>query len=217
MLAALKSSCSCAGRIYLLQAVPYVHDRECSMTGKQTFHTDLVNPGNRSLCPVFGRLPRFQAIARWLETHMRYSTASNMRRPRCYTFLPSPTTTRSTKLTITAAANAPVRTVGPKRSSKPPTPLEPPTAPRVRMRPARQWKTARAYSMAAMATRVKQPALIWPTRSPKLSRPTARPPRMTLKLSHDRKVRSLAKKTLGSMRVGRAMCLPVVDGQWVGG
>jgi len=63
-----------------------------------------------------------------------------------------------------------------------------------------------------MATRVKQPALIWPTRSPKLSRPTARPPRMTLKLSHERKVRSLAKKTLGSMRVGRAMRLPVVDG-----
>lgn len=31
---------------------------------------------------------------------------------------------------------------------------------------------------------------------------------MTVKLSHERKVRSLAKKTLGSTRVGRAMRLP---------
>ena len=31
---------------------------------------------------------------------------------------------------------------------------------------------------------------------------------MTVKLSHDRKVRSLAKKTLGSTRVGSAMRLP---------
>jgi hypothetical protein len=62
--------------------------------------------------------------------------------------------------------------------------------------------------MAARATSVKRPALIWPTRSPKLSRPTARPPRMTVKLSQERKVRSLAKKTLGSTRVGRAMRLP---------
>jgi hypothetical protein len=44
--------------------------------------------------------------------------------------------------------------------------------------------------MAASATSVKRPALIWPTRSPKLSRPTARPPRMTVKLSHERKGRS---------------------------
>jgi hypothetical protein len=58
------------------------------------------------------------------------------------------------------------------------------------------------------ATSVKSPALICPTRSPKLRRPTARPPRMTVKLSHERKVRSLAKKTLGSTRVGRAMRLP---------
>ena len=33
---------------------------------------------------------------------------------------------------------------------------------------------------------------------------------MTVKLSHERKVRSLAKKTLGSTRVGRAMRLPGV-------
>ena len=45
--------------------------------------------------------------------------------------------------------------------------------------------------------------------SPKLSRPTAKPPRMTVKLSQERKVRSLAKKTLGSTRVGRAMRLPM--------
>jgi len=31
---------------------------------------------------------------------------------------------------------------------------------------------------------------------------------MTVKFSHDRKVRSLAKKTLGSTRVGRAIRLP---------
>lgn len=62
--------------------------------------------------------------------------------------------------------------------------------------------------MAAMATRVKRPADMRPIESPKLSRPTARPPRMTVKLSHERNVRSLAKKTLGSTRVGRAMRLP---------
>jgi len=64
--------------------------------------------------------------------------------------------------------------------------------------------------MAAMATRVNSPALIWPTLSPKLRRPMARPPRMTVKLSQERKVRSLAKKTLGSTRVGRAMRLPAM-------
>lgn len=32
---------------------------------------------------------------------------------------------------------------------------------------------------------------------------------MTVKLSHERKVRSLAKKTLGSTRVGRAIRLPM--------
>ena len=33
---------------------------------------------------------------------------------------------------------------------------------------------------------------------------------MTVKFSHDRKVRSLAKKTLGSTRVGRAIRLPIL-------
>lgn len=64
--------------------------------------------------------------------------------------------------------------------------------------------------MPAMATRVKSSAEIWPMRSEKLRRPTARPPRRTEKLSHERKVRSFAKKTLGSRRGGRAMRLPVV-------
>ena len=36
----------------------------------------------------------------------------------------------------------------------------------------------------------------------------ASPPRMTVKFSQERKVRSLAKKTLGSTRVGRAMRFP---------
>jgi hypothetical protein len=62
--------------------------------------------------------------------------------------------------------------------------------------------------MAAMAIMVKRLAAMRPTRSPKLSRPMARPPRRTVKLSHERKVRSLAKKTLGSTRVGSAIRLP---------
>lgn len=66
----------------------------------------------------------------------------------------------------------------------------------------------RAYIIAAIATNVNKPAEIRPMLSPKLRRPTASPPRMTVKLSHERKVRSFAKKTLGSTRVGRAMRLP---------
>lgn len=45
-------------------------------------------------------------------------------------------------------------------------------------------------------------------RSPKLSMPTARAPRMTVKFSQERKVRSFAKNTLGSTRVGSAMRFP---------
>jgi hypothetical protein len=63
--------------------------------------------------------------------------------------------------------------------------------------------------MAPIAITVKMAALICPTLSPKFRRPTARPPRMMVKFSQERKVRSLAKKTLGSTRVGRAMRLPV--------
>lgn len=47
--------------------------------------------------------------------------------------------------------------------------------------------------------------------SPKFSMPIARAPRMTVKFSHDKKVRSLAKKTLGSTRVGSAIRLPLDD------
>lgn len=63
--------------------------------------------------------------------------------------------------------------------------------------------------MVAMLTRVKRKAEIKAGRSPKFSMPMARAPRMTVKLSHERKVRSLAKKTFGSTRVGRAIRLPV--------
>lgn len=62
--------------------------------------------------------------------------------------------------------------------------------------------------MVNMATPVNRNAEMKATRSPKLSMPIAKAPRITVKLSHDRKVRSLAKKTLGSTRVGRAMRLP---------
>ncbi len=64
--------------------------------------------------------------------------------------------------------------------------------------------------MVAMATAVKRKAEMKAGRSPKFSMPMARAPRMIEKLSQERKVRSLAKKTLGSTRVGRAMRLPVV-------
>lgn len=42
--------------------------------------------------------------------------------------------------------------------------------------------------MVPIATRVNRPAEMRPTLSPKFSRPTARPPRMTVKFSHERNV-----------------------------
>jgi hypothetical protein len=63
-----------------------------------------------------------------------------------------------------------------------------------------------------MATPVNKKEEMKAGRSPKFSMPMARAPRMTVKLSHERKVRSLAKKTLGSTRVGSAMRLPVGEG-----
>lgn len=68
---------------------------------------------------------------------------------------------------------------------------------------------------------MKMEAEIKAGRSPKFNMPIARAPRITVKLSQERKVRSLAKKTLGSTRVGRAMRFPVkgerlVWGGWVG-
>ena len=64
--------------------------------------------------------------------------------------------------------------------------------------------------MAPIAMTVNRAAEMRPMRSPKFRSPTARPPRMTVKLSQERKVRSLAKKTFGSTRVGRAIFLPVL-------
>lgn len=63
--------------------------------------------------------------------------------------------------------------------------------------------------MPATATTKKTTAEINEVRSPKLSIPTASAPRITAKLSQERKVRSLAKNTLGSTRVGRAIRLPM--------
>lgn len=122
--------------------------------------------------------------------------------PHSLSHLRASSRSRSTKFTTTAAKSATASTVGPKRSSKP-------DWRRSRIARARQWKVPTAYSIAAIATTVNSAALVCPTRSPKLSSPTASPPRMTEKLSHDRNVRSLAKKTLGSTRVGSAMRLPV--------
>jgi hypothetical protein len=65
-----------------------------------------------------------------------------------------------------------------------------------------------------MATPVKRKDEMKAGRSPKLSMPMARAPSTTVKLSQDRKGRSLAKKTLGSTRVGSAIRLPVWEG-WV--
>jgi hypothetical protein len=62
--------------------------------------------------------------------------------------------------------------------------------------------------MVSMATPVNRKAEMKAGRSPKFSMPIASAPNMTVKLSHERKVRSLAKKTLGSTRVGNAIRLP---------
>jgi hypothetical protein len=63
--------------------------------------------------------------------------------------------------------------------------------------------------MVAIATSVNRKEEMKAGLSPKFNMPMARAPRMTVKFSHDRKVRSLAKKTLGSTRVGRAIRLPL--------
>lgn len=55
---------------------------------------------------------------------------------------------------------------------------------------------------------MKRDAEILPTLSPKLSKPIARDPRITVKFNHDKKVLSLAKKTLGSTLVGKAILFP---------
>ena len=65
-----------------------------------------------------------------------------------------------------------------------------------------------AYIIVSIATPVNRKAEMKAGRSPKFNMPMAKAPNMTVKFNHDRKVRSLAKKTLGSTRVGRAMRLP---------
>ncbi len=59
-----------------------------------------------------------------------------------------------------------------------------------------------------MAIKLKREAEILPILSPKFNKPTASDPKITVKLSHDKKVLSLAKKTLGSTLVGRAIRFP---------
>lgn len=59
-----------------------------------------------------------------------------------------------------------------------------------------------------MAIKLKSDAEIRPILSPKFNKPTASDPKITVKLSHDKKVLSLAKKTLGSTLVGKAILLP---------
>jgi len=109
----------------------------------------------------------------------------------------------STKFTTTARSRIIAKNVGPKRSSKP-------AWPRIRIDFARQWYVINAYIMVAIATPVKRNAEMKAGRSPKLSIPIASAPRTTVKLSHDRNVRSLAKKTFGSTRVGSAMRFPAI-------
>lgn len=62
--------------------------------------------------------------------------------------------------------------------------------------------------MVIIAARVKRKAEMKAGLSPKFSMPMASAPITTPKLSHERKVRSFAKKTFGSTRVGRAIRLP---------
>lgn len=63
--------------------------------------------------------------------------------------------------------------------------------------------------MVNMAMKVNNPALILPTESPKLSKPTPNDPKMTVKFNQDKNVLSLAKKTLGSTLAGNAILLLV--------
>ncbi len=76
------------------------------------------------------------------------------------------------------------------------------------MAAALQWYVTKAYIIVPIAKVVKSVADIRPTLSPKFRRPTPSPPRITVKFNHERKVRSLAKKTFGSTLVGSAILLP---------
>ena len=65
--------------------------------------------------------------------------------------------------------------------------------------------------MVAIATSVNRKEEMTAGLSPKFNMPMARAPRITVKFSHDKNVRSLAKKTFGSTRVGRAIRLPLLQ------
>lgn len=106
----------------------------------------------------------------------------------------------NTKLTTTAINKKKQSMVGPKRSSYGPDPLN-------LMALALQWYVTKAYTMVNMAINVNKPAETLPTESPKFKRPTPSDPKMTVKLSHDKNVLSLAKNTLGSTLAGRAILL----------
>ncbi len=65
--------------------------------------------------------------------------------------------------------------------------------------------THRSHGDAAVNRKAEMKAEVW---SPKLSMPMASAPRITVKFSHERNVRSFAKKTLGSTRVeAQSACL----------
>ena len=67
--------------------------------------------------------------------------------------------------------------------------------------------------MHPIATTVNRAEAIREVRScPKFRSPIERPDRIIVKFSQERKVRSLAKNTLGSMRVGREIRFVVVVG-----
>lgn len=61
--------------------------------------------------------------------------------------------------------------------------------------------------MVNIAMKVNKPAETRPILSPKFNKPTPREPKITVKLSHDKKVRSLAKNTFGSTRASKAILL----------
>lgn len=61
--------------------------------------------------------------------------------------------------------------------------------------------------MQPTLTKVKKTEEILETLSPKFSKPTDKPPSIMVKFNHDKNVLSLAKNTLGSTLVGKAIFL----------
>lgn len=122
---------------------------------------------------------------------------------------PLPPVSLNAKFTTTATNKAPANIVGPYRSSN----ACPVFCPLFLILLARQWNVTSAYTSAPRATRVNNAAEIKAAvgevaLGEKFSRPVPRAPRRVVKCSQERKVRSLAKKTLGSTRTGREMRFP---------